>query len=69
MDVLFGLTNIPSAIWINEAGVIVRPPEFCSPPPVVGAEAERARQAGGPEAEAGVPDWVVEGIRVRAEDP
>ena len=35
----------------------------------MGAEAERAGQAGGPEAEAGVPDWVVEGIRVRAEDP
>ena len=27
MDALFGVTNIPNVIWINEEGVIVRPPE------------------------------------------
>ena len=36
----------------------------------MGAEAEESRAGrAGQEAEAGVPDWVVEGIHVRAEDP
>jgi hypothetical protein len=33
MDALFGVTNIPSAIWIDEDGVIVRPHESAVPPP------------------------------------
>jgi hypothetical protein len=35
MDALFGVTNIPSGIWINEEGVIVRPHESAVPPPVM----------------------------------
>ena len=27
MDALFGVTNIPSGIWIDEDGIIVRPHE------------------------------------------
>jgi hypothetical protein len=35
MDVLFGVTNIPSGIWIDEDGFIVRPHESAVPPPVM----------------------------------
>src|ERR1700744_277723 len=35
MDRLFGVTNIPSGIWIDEAGFIVRPHESAVPPPVM----------------------------------
>src|SRR3981081_1488165 len=35
MGALFGVTNIPSGIWIDEDGVIVRPHESAVPPPVM----------------------------------
>jgi hypothetical protein len=35
MDSLFGVTNIPSGIWIDEEGTIVRPHESAVPPPVM----------------------------------
>jgi hypothetical protein len=38
MDTLFGVTNIPSGIWIDEDGVIVRPHESAVPPPVMRAD-------------------------------
>ena len=31
VDELFGITNVPSGVWIDEAGVIVRPPETAYP--------------------------------------
>ena len=34
---LFGVINIPSALWIDEQGVIVRPAETAPAPPVEGA--------------------------------
>jgi len=35
MDSLFGVTNIPSGIWIDEGGTIVRPHESAVPPPIM----------------------------------
>lgn len=65
MDARFGVTNIPQAMWIDEEGVIVRPPEPASPLPVgegalgmvemIGGMDERERYV------AMVRDWVEKG--------
>ncbi|MBI3740859.1 MAG: TlpA family protein disulfide reductase, partial [Chloroflexi bacterium] len=31
VDELFGIVNVPSSVWINEDGIIVRPPETAYP--------------------------------------
>jgi peroxiredoxin len=31
LDELFGITNVPSGVWIDESGTIVRPPETAYP--------------------------------------
>jgi len=31
VDELFGITNVPSCVWIDEDGIIVRPPEPAFP--------------------------------------
>lgn len=38
---LFGVINIPSSVWIDEAGVIVRPAEPAPAPPQAGAPGSR----------------------------
>jgi hypothetical protein len=55
MDTLFGVTNIPSGIWIDEDGIIVRPHESAIPP-----AAERPGPDGKP---------VMMGMAARADDP
>src|SRR5260221_14026679 len=47
MDALFGVTNIPSGIWIDEEGVIVRPHEVAVPPPVMRPDADGVMQPWG----------------------
>jgi len=46
---LFGIVNIPEAIWINEQGMIVRPAEAAPPPPMDGAAASLNPPAGLPQ--------------------
>ena len=45
MDALFGVTNIPSGIWIDERGIIVRPHESAVPPPVMRPDKDGELQA------------------------
>jgi hypothetical protein len=40
MDSLFGVTDVPSGIWIDEDGIIVRPHEKAVPPPVMRPNAD-----------------------------
>jgi hypothetical protein len=45
LDALFGVVNIPSVVWIDERGVIVRPPEPGWPGPTQYPESFRKRMA------------------------
>lgn len=40
VDELFGIVNVPSGVWIDEAGIIVRPPETAFPTRLVGARTQ-----------------------------
>ncbi len=69
MDARFGVTNIPMAIWIDESGSIVRPPEPATPPPV-GTAAESIVELIGDRAFrekylARLRDWVTNGPESR----
>jgi hypothetical protein len=69
MDARFGMTNIPMAMWIDETGAIVRPPELATPPPV-GATAEGIVEMIGDGAQreryvARLRDWVTNGAQSR----
>ncbi|SRR5216683_3854248 len=63
MDALFGVTNIPSAIWIDETGMIVRPHEVALPPPVMRADKDGQPQPWGSAARAGDPQLYADRLR------
>jgi hypothetical protein len=69
-DELFGIVNVPSGVWIDETGVIVRPPETAYPrrppfldtskyPEVRGLRIDAERYV------AALRDWVANGARSR----
>ena len=69
MDARFGVTNIPMAMWIDETGSIVRPPEPATPP-AVGATAEAVVELVGDRDHrekyvARLRDWVTNGAASR----
>jgi hypothetical protein len=65
MDSLFGVTNVPQVIWIDEAGMIVRPPERGWPMAVGAAALRLVKMIGGSEEReayvAKLRDWVHHG--------
>jgi hypothetical protein len=69
MDARFGVTNIPQVMWIDENGMIVRPPEPASPPPVGEAALQMAKLIGrsdeGDRYADMVRDWVANGSASR----
>ncbi len=81
VDELFGIVNVPSGVWINEEGVIVRPPETAYPrrPPfldrpipedatpeqIVRITAVKALRIDAETYIAAVRDWVRHGAAIR----
>jgi hypothetical protein len=57
LTVLYGMVNVPTGVWIDEQGRIVRPPEVAYAEPIIFAD-----QAGGhPRYADAVRDWVRKG--------
>jgi len=67
MDALFGVTNVPQVVWIDEAGTIVRGPEHGSVMPVGEDAATMVERIGGMEQReryvAKLRDWAAKGAR------
>jgi hypothetical protein len=69
LDSLFGVTNIPQVIWIDETGMIVRPPERGWPMPIGPGALRLVELIGGMEEReayvAKLRDWVHHGAQSR----
>ena len=69
MDALLGVTNVPQVTWIDESGVIVRPPEQAAPMPFGEKAWQIVNMVGGLDLreayEAKLRDWVHHGARSR----
>ena len=69
MDALFGVTNVPQVVWIDEAGMIVRPAERGWPMAVGEAALRMVKMIGGSEERDEyvhrVRDWVHNGAASR----
>jgi hypothetical protein len=65
MDALFGVTNIPQVVWIDESGMIVRPPEPGMAMPIGKDAVRMVERIGGIEHReryvAKIRNWVHEG--------
>lgn len=62
----FGITNIPSSVWIDEAGMIVRPAEAAPAPPQATPAAPRVLPADTPQR---FKDIMAEAARIRKDPP
>ncbi len=69
MDLLFGVLNIPSVIWIDEEGIIVRPAEPRRPMPLSEESKQMTVSMGNAESRredvARLRDWVANGAYSR----
>lgn len=63
----FGVINIPSAIWIDEQGMIVRPAEAAPAPPQPQAAAEQAPAAPPPEMPARFVEMMGEAAKIKSD--
>ncbi|HUE59875.1 MAG TPA: hypothetical protein VMO88_09860 [Acidimicrobiales bacterium] len=69
MDSLFGVTNVPTVVWIDETGTIVRGPERAAPMPIGERAIQIVDMIGGLEErvayEGKLRDWVHNGAQSR----
>ena len=62
---LFGVINIPSSVWIDEKGMIVRPAEVAPAPPQPNAQPGKPRLALPPDAPQRMRDIMAEAAKIR----
>lgn len=61
ISTLYNMTNVPSGVWINEEGIIVRPPETASPKKTELKLGGKTLSSAGDAYVAALRDWVEKG--------